>query len=249
MTIDIHTHIGQSIYGYGQRPHELIARMDRLAIERAVVCPVQPIDYHLEPANDEVAAAVNEHPDRLLGFCRVDPRRGERAVEELRRAVSQLGLSGLFLHPWEEGYSVNDEKVVRVVGVAGELGVPVMIAAGYPWYSHPLQVADLARRFPRQKFLMTHGGQLNISGLAQQDAMTALSECPNILIEVSGVYRQDFIEGVVQGLGGERVLFGSNSPQMHQEFELERIHSVKVTAQARERILAYNARELLDIPD
>lgn len=247
MILDFHTHIGTSINGYGQSPGELLERMDRLGLAHAVICPVQPADYHLEPANDEVASAVRLHPRRFSGFARVDPRRGERAVAEVERAFNQLGLGGLFLHPWEEGYPVNSGQVARLIEAVRPHGVPVMIAAGFPWYSHPLQVADLARRFPDQPFIMTHGGHLNISGLAQQDAMTALHECSNISIEVSGVYRQDFIEDVVSGLGPERVFFGSNSPVMHQEFELERIRSLKIPEAARQQILADNASALLSL--
>lgn len=244
MIIDVHTYIGTSIYGYGQSHGELLIGMERHGISRAVVCPVQPMDYHLEAANNEVAAAAELHHERLVGFARVDPRRGNHALVELERAVSKLGLRGLFLHPWEEGYPIDSAQVFPVVEIAQQLQIPVMIAAGFPWYSHPLQVAELAGRFPRQTFIMTHGGQLNISGLAQQDAMTALVECPNICIEVSGVYRQDFIEEVAKSLGPERILFGSNSPLMHQEFELERILALKIPDADRELILAGNADAL-----
>jgi predicted TIM-barrel fold metal-dependent hydrolase len=244
--IDCHTHIGRSIYGYGQTPDELLDRMDGLGIDRAVLCPVQPGDYHLEPANDEVAAAVREHPDRFIGVCRVDPRRGEKAVREMERAVSRLEARGVFLHPWEEGYAVNLPPVFPVVERAIALNVPLMIAAGFPWVSHATQVADLCRRYPEARVIMTHGGQINISGLAQMDAFTALRDSPNLHVEVSGVYRQDFIEEVVSELGAGRVLFGSNSPQMSQEFELERIRSLKIVEDQRQAVLGDNAVRLLE---
>lgn len=221
--------------------------MRRLAIERSVICPVQPEDYHLEPANEAIAAAVKTHPDRFRGFCRVDPRRKDRAVEELERSVQELDLAGLFLDPWEEGYPVNGKLVDPVIGAAARLDIPVMIAAGYPWYAHPLQVADLAGRFPDQTFIMTHGGQINISGLALQDAFAAMRDCPNISMEVSGVYRQDFIEAVIAAVGVERVMFGSNCPRMHQEFELERVRSLDLTEDERAQVLGANAARLLNL--
>jgi predicted TIM-barrel fold metal-dependent hydrolase len=246
MVVDCHTHIGRSIYGYSQTPNELLDLMDRLGIDRAVLCPVQPEDYHLEPANDEVAAAVYDHPDRFIGFCRVDPRRGEKAVRELERAISQLELRGLFLHPWEEGYAVNTPVVFPVVERAIALNLPLMIASGFPWVSHATQVGDLCRRYPEVRVIMTHGGQINISGLAQTDAFNALRNGPNLQIEVSGVYRQDFIEEVVGELGAGRVLFGSNSPQMSQEFELERVRSLKIGEDERQAVLGGNAVRLLE---
>src|SRR5689334_23284188 len=142
MIVDSHVHVGHSIYGHNQTVADVLRQMDELAIDRAVLCPVQPMDYHLEPANDEIAAAVRAHSDRFVGFCRVDPRRGDRAVRELERAVVQLGLRGVFLHPWEEGYPINRPPVFSVIEQAIELKLPLMIAAGYPWVSHASQVAD-----------------------------------------------------------------------------------------------------------
>ena len=56
-----------------------------------------------------------------------------------------------------------------VVEVAGSHGVPVIVAAGYPWLSEGLQVGELAGRFPGVRFVATNGGQINISGLGQTD--------------------------------------------------------------------------------
>ena len=80
------------------------------------------------------------YPDRFIGFCRVDPRQGDDAVTELRRCVLRQGLRGLFLHPIEEGYTINDTPAVQLVREAGSLGVPVVVAAGYPWVSHAQQI-------------------------------------------------------------------------------------------------------------
>jgi predicted TIM-barrel fold metal-dependent hydrolase len=94
---------------------------------------------------------------------------------------------------------------------------------------------------------MTHGGQLNISGLAQNDAFTALKDNPNLMMDTSGVYRQDFIEDVINDIDSRRVLFGSCSPQFDQEFELERVRSAtRGDEEARKRILAGNLLELIN---
>jgi predicted TIM-barrel fold metal-dependent hydrolase len=132
------------------------------------------------------------------------------------------------------------------VAKAHELGVPVMIATGYPWVSHALQVADLSNSVPEANIIMTHGGQINISGLAQADAFLAMSQCDNLYMETSGLYRQDFIEESIARFGAHRVLFGSNSPNMHQGFERDRaLSATKISEEIREAVLGGSVMKLL----
>ena len=77
----------------------------------------------------------NRIPSNLSALAAWIQGRVKKAVLEVKRMISILGLKGVFLHPWEEGYRVSADFVVPVAKAAAELGVPVMIAAGYPWVS------------------------------------------------------------------------------------------------------------------
>ena len=241
MTIDAFAFVGQSLFGYGQTVEELLAALDTAEIDQAVVCPVKPRGYHLGPANDVVAEAVAREP-RLVGLVRVDPNLGHEAVAELERGVHTLGLHGLFLHPWEELFRVNAPLVDPLLSRCADLELTVLIATGYPWVSEASQVGDLARRFPAVRLVMTHGGQINISGLGQADAMQVLRRHPNVSIETSGVYRQDFLEDVVAELGAARVLFGSNSPRMDPRLEVQRVRWANISDADKALVLDGNAR-------
>jgi predicted TIM-barrel fold metal-dependent hydrolase len=243
-TIDTLTFLGQSLFGYGQTSDELLARMDAADVERALVCPLKPVGYHLGPANDLVAEAVARQP-RFVGLARVDPNLGQEAVRELDRALGKgLGLRGVFLHPWEETFRVNGPRVEPILARCAELHVPVVIASGYPWVSEAAQVGDLARRFPNVTLVMTHGGQINISGLGQADAMNTLQRHANVVMETSGVYRQDFLEDVATQLGPERVLYGSNSPFMDMRLEVQRVRWANLAEDAKMLMLAGNAERV-----
>jgi predicted TIM-barrel fold metal-dependent hydrolase len=210
-----------------------------------VVAPARPIGYHLGPANDAVAAAVAAHPERLIGFARVDPNLHEAAVAELDRCLSTLGLSGLFLHPWEETFRVSASHVDPVLEVAKAYGVPVIVAAGYPFVAEGLQVGELARRFPDVQFVATNGGQLNISGLGQTDVELALEANSNLAVQTAGVYREDFLENVLARFGADRVLFASSFPVYDPRLEIRRGQWMHVEDDVRAAVLGGNARTLL----
>jgi uncharacterized protein len=243
MIVDSLAFVGESLFGWAGRVDDLIAQMDELRIDRAVVCPVKPRTYHLESANEVVAEAVRARPLRLVGFARIDPNLGEEACSALGAAVADLGLRGLFLHPREEVFRVNDRRVDALLEVAD---VPVLVAAGHPWVSEGPQVGELARRHPGRAIVATNGGQLNISGLGQADAEHALAANPNLLLQTTGVYREDFLEGVVARLGAERLLFASGFPLFDPRLEILRVRwAPNLDAVDRERILGGNADRLL----
>ena len=168
MIIDFHVYVGKSLLGYSLMPDELLRNMDIHGIDAAVTCPVKGLDpYFLEP-NRAVADLQRAHPGRLHGFARVNPHLGKEAEAALVLALDGHGLKGLVLHPWEETFAVNDPKVFPLVEATLRRGLPVMLETGYPILSHPLQAADLAKRFgsadpaswrePRRMYAVTAQG-------------------------------------------------------------------------------------------
>jgi predicted TIM-barrel fold metal-dependent hydrolase len=212
----------------------LIAALDEAGIERAIVCPPRARGHGYDVENARANALAAERPDRLVAFARVDPLAPGAAshVEQAR---------GIFLHPWEDAFRITDPAVDAIVD-----GLPVIVATGYPFVSEALQVAELARRHPETTFVATNGGQINISGLGQEDAFLALEACPNLFVQTSGVYREDFLEGVVERFGAERLLYASGFPQFDPRLELLRVRwAPKLGDEAQAAILGGNATRLL----
>lgn len=165
----------------------------------------------------------------------------------LRYALDVLKLRGLVLHPWEETFAVNDPKVFPLVEQTIERGLPVMLETGYPLLSHPLQVADLVRRYPGGAFIMTHGGQVDSSGLSMTDAEYVMRNNPNLILETSGFFADEFLESLPAQLGVERFIFGSHSPWLNLGLEHKRIERAHTPETTRAAIFGGNAMRLLNI--
>ena len=111
----------------------------------------------------------------------------------------------------------------RVDALLDDFALPVIVAAGYPWLSEGLQVGELARRHPEVRIVATNGCQINISGLGQTDAELALEANPNLVVQTTGVYREDFLEGVSARFGPERLLYASGFPFFEPRLEVLRV--------------------------
>jgi predicted TIM-barrel fold metal-dependent hydrolase len=94
-----------------------LAAMDAAGIDLQVISHTTPGVQHLDPAtavplareaNDVLARAVHEHPDRFAGFATLPTSAPEEAADELERAVSELGLKGAMVNGHTSGRFLDD---------------------------------------------------------------------------------------------------------------------------------------------
>jgi len=118
-----------------------LAQMDRDGTDVALLSPAPPLFlYWAEPevgreaaqvVNDGVAEMVASDPRRFAGVGTLPMADPRAAVEELRRAVRDLGLRGVQVGPHVEGTGLDDPSLRPVLAAAEELGVPVVV---HPYY-------------------------------------------------------------------------------------------------------------------
>jgi predicted TIM-barrel fold metal-dependent hydrolase len=237
-TVDGLVYLGTSHFGYQLDAAAALDGMDAVGTDAAVVVPMHPHRGDLALANQELLEVASKSDGRLIPLCRVDPWEGEAAVAELRRAFGE-GARGVFLHPSEERFRINDVRVRPIVECAAELATPVMVAAGYHLFAEPLQLAAAACWTPANPFVLTNGGQFNISGMSGFDAQLAL-ENANVHVQTSGMYREDFLEGVVATFGPERLLFATAAPMFTMAYERLRVDLAHFSELETDLILGSN---------
>lgn len=122
--------------------------------------------YTLMNMNDTIAGFQKTYPDKIIGFAAVNPWDGDSAVEELERAIKDLGLQGLKLFPTYHNYSPDDRRLAYpLYEKAIELDISVMIhqaftsVPGAPMkFQHPYLLDQVARDFSKLKLIISHFG-------------------------------------------------------------------------------------------
>ncbi len=82
--------------------------------------------------NDELAAAVAAHPDRLAGFATLALKDVGEATKELERCVTKLGFRGVMLNGTVEGRFFDDARFLPFLEAAAALDVPVYLHPAPP---------------------------------------------------------------------------------------------------------------------
>jgi len=181
LIVDVHTHIGElehygELFREGEERGATLARSTGLAttlaahweamrdIDRAIVVGFKTRLLGCDVPNDYVAAYVNQHPEKLIGFMSVDPTQAG-AVEEFERCHHDLGLRGIKMSPIYQGFHPHAAEVLPLYEKAQRHGLPILLhqAACYNRvapleYAHPLLFDEIAIRFPELTLVFAHLG-------------------------------------------------------------------------------------------
>ncbi|MFW3172072.1 amidohydrolase family protein [Geodermatophilus sp. CPCC 206100] len=115
---------------------ERIADMDATGIDRQLLLLTAPGVQVLDTAegvalarstNDVLADAIRRHPDRFSGLAAIAPQDPAAAAEELRRGVTELGLSGAVVNSHTQGRYLSDQEYWPIFEAAEALDVPIYI--------------------------------------------------------------------------------------------------------------------------
>ena len=164
--------------------------MRRAGIERAVVLPIdsglnQDMPLSMREKTDWHAREVQGDPF-INTFVGLDPRRGKDGVDELKRAVTDMGCIGWKLYP-PNGFYPDSDDYYPYYEKAVELGIPLVIHTGFTSrfkhvkYANPLFVDKVAADFPDLKIVMAHVGTPWVD-----EALMVASKNPNVSVDVSG---------------------------------------------------------------
>ena len=115
----------------------IVAATDRAGIDRRVLSP-PPFTYRYwdDPMatlelcrllNDAIAVVVGAHPERFLGLASVPLQDTDLAIEELKRARSELGLVGVTVGTNVAGGNVSDPPRRPFLAEAAGMGMPVLV--------------------------------------------------------------------------------------------------------------------------
>jgi len=241
--VDCHTHlVGEAYAGFGAG--SLVESMDRYGVDHSVVFTLDGFFGNTKHHNDELARFVGEHPGRLTAFASVYPRAAD-AADEVRRAVTALGMKGLKLHPWVQGISPLEDYMDPIAEACAELGVPMIFHDGTPPYCTPLQFALLAERHPDVTVILGHSGLLDL----WPEALAAGRRVPNIWLCLCGPPTYA-LQKLVDGVPHERILFGSDigfGSDYQLRHRLEQVRSLDLASDALDAILGGNAARLLGL--
>ena len=279
MIIDTHTHIFPSFFRderaiffpdeqdfaklYGPSGskmagvQDLLNDMDDAAVEKSVIFgfPWRTAD-HFRRHNDYILESVQQHPDRLTGFCCFDftspesPMEAERCLNAGLSGIGELGL-------YDSDFSPDAIDALKdIMEIALHRDAPVLLHTNEPvGHSYPGKqpmtlgrLYTLIKRYPSNHIILAHwGAGIFFYGLMKKEVKETLG---NVWLDTAAspyLYAPEIYRVAGEIAGFEKILFGSDYPLIKPSRYFPEMESLGLSAQSLKMICGENAGRLLGL--
>ncbi|MPM57126.1 hypothetical protein SDC9_103947 [bioreactor metagenome] len=230
---------------------ELKEHLESFGIGGAAVTHNHAVCYqNVHDANLELAEALDRPGmrDYFVGVATLNPLYPAWA-KDLRGCVETLGFRALRLLPAYHRYALDGPEAGRILTLAGELGLPVLIPDELVNFRQrhfmepeaPLGLSAIiaaARKFPGVRLVVLNGTP--VAGGEYPD---------NLYFEISRLRSAfgDVFGQLAARCGADHLLFGSGAPFKEVEPALLKLHHAPLSAEAQALVASGNARRLFQL--
>ena len=210
-----------------------------------------PTPEHIREANDLAAALVQRRPDRIAGYCYVNPAYTREALDEMERCLVRRPDVFVALKLWV-AVRCSDPRLDPLMELCAAHDVPVLqhtymkvgpggpSGGNMPGESTPDDLLALARRHPRVKFFGGH------TGADWEWGVAAFKQVDNIWMDIGGGEAlAGYMDVALRGVGAGRVVFSTDMRGRSIPSQLAKVLCVDLPPDDLEKVLWRNAAGVL----
>jgi predicted TIM-barrel fold metal-dependent hydrolase len=209
--------------------------------------------------NRYIVEGAQRHPDVLIPFASIDPRRGAEGIAEARELLDEGAIRGFKFHPNLQNFDPNDPIAYPFYELIESHGSIALfhtghsgIGSGLPGgggirlkHGNPMLIDDVAVDFPEMRIIMAHP-----SFPWQDEAISVALHKSQVYIDLSGWTPKRFPPQLVSFMKGalkDRVLFGSDFPLITPDRWINDFRTLDVDTSTERLILKENAALLFEL--
>ena len=236
---DAHAHVGRQANVAYPPLERQVEEMDRLGVDMAAVSSMLALSGEFRRGNDQVADAIRRFGGRFIGYCHVSANYPELILPELERCFAVEGFRGVKVY--QVGCPFDDPAFDPVWAFAKERGAPVL---AHTWGGDLTGLDVAAERNPDVSFLVAHAG----SGFAYKAYLAAAQRVANIYLDLTySREHTNMIEHIVEQLGPDRIVWGSDAPCFSMSHQLSKILFARIPEDAKRKIIHDTAARLFGL--
>jgi len=219
----------------------ILRGLDAAGIAGTVVTSLQSMVEDPGPGNRAVLEMVRAHPDRFLGYVTLNPHYREETLRDLEVYAEAPEFVGAKVHQHISACRSNDRLWDPVYEAAEKRG---WILLSHVWGTEEVRrCSETLERFPNLILLLGHGGGEH-DGYAA--AIGLAKQCPTVYLDpANSQTREGVYEWMVEELGPERIMFGTDIPFLDAMGAAAWVLGAEIDDEAKRLILGGNLLRLL----
>ena len=266
MVIDFHTHafpdslapraISSLVNKGGINPYDdgtisgLVDVMDCEGVDISVILNIATKPEQETNVNNFALSLTNHN--RVIGLGSVFPK-SETSLSEVER-LKAGGVKGIKMHPEYQNFDILDEGMFPLYEKCAELSILIQMHTGgdvaysAPYHTSPQKLEKLVSMFPKTTFVFAHMGGYEM----WHNAADILTHHDNMYIDTSMINTiakidNDDAKRIIENVGEDRVVFGSDMPWGMPSHSMNKILSLKLGKDVEDKIFYKNAVKLLEL--
>ena len=240
MIIDIHAHFHHYEFlgeGVILSENEFITEMDYIGIDKTAVSNPFYLETDFIYGNKLLYDFMQNFPERIIGIAIAHPLFPEASLESIKTGID-MGIRGLKLHCELAHSPYTSYAHLSLVEKLAQFKLPITLHTGTKYLD---TAPELARQFPEITFLFGHSG-----GFAYREMIARIKDLDNVVADLCGnVFTNGFVEDIVNVMGADRVVYGSDFDFFSPAIMLEMVRNAKISDDDKEKILWKNAQRIL----
>lgn len=218
---------------------DLVAEMDRVGIERAVVWHRAQYDHDATVGNRKLIEGIRGFEERLCPSWVILPDITDReyAPHIFFDAMKANGVKTLRAYPEQDRFLLCEVTMGEQLHLLSELRIPLYLS---PMFGFEMVYKVLAE-FPQLTVILSNIGWWP----SARFVWPLLRRYPNFYFETGDFSQLRGIEEVCEKFGSERMLYGSNFPTNAMAGSIYTLMQAKISDEDRENIAHRNMERLL----
>ncbi len=220
----------------------IVKKMDRLGIDSIITAPWSGISFNGIKANEETLYAAKKHPGRFYGYstCNIHYEEDLNAWKGYHEKYPEVFV-GIKPYPPYQKFEFADDVAREWFAYADEHHMPALIHVGPMVFTEKME--ELIARCPNVTFIIAHTGADYITA---RKAICLAKKYDNVMLEITYTSTaRNMIEFLVEQVGADRVLYGSDLPMRDPTPQLAWVCYAKISEEDKKKILSENIKRVL----
>jgi predicted TIM-barrel fold metal-dependent hydrolase len=254
--IDSHFHLGKYISSsFGNRENDdfYINSVKKLGYKKIIFIHTG-LFFDLDFGLTETIKFAGKYKGFAFGLLVYNPNHIEKSIKMIGEHYGKNNIVGIKMHPEDHQCYVTDNRYEPLWKLAQEKDIPILshtwnpnVPSKYQKFADALLFENIISKYPKLRIILGHSGAKDHYYI---QVIKMLKRHPDkaLFLDIAGdVLYRDMLETMVDEVGSEKILFGTDIPWMDPLLTISYVRDSEIGTEHKKNIFYNNTRRIFNL--